>query len=877
VSLLGSGGMGDVYRALDTRLRRDVAVKVIRASLASDPDRLGRFRREAQLLAALNHPNVGTIHSFEEIDGLCALVLELVEGPTLADRIARGPMPVREALTIAAQIAQALEAAHQKGIVHRDLKPANVKITRDGSVKVLDFGLAKALAEDVPGSDEAPTLTVVSTRAGLVLGTPAYMSPEHVSGQAVDKRTDIWAFGCLLFEMLTGRPAFAAATVSDTFTAILSREPQWSSLDAVAPPGVRRLLRRCLEKDARRRLHDIADARIEIEDAAAAPSGVSALASRAPQRVREWAPWFIAASTLAVAAWLSLTRVDQPGNAAGRSVQAQRLTDRVGLEETPALSPDGKMVAFVAVTGGRRQLWVRLLAGGTPLPVTKDDVDHYGPRWSPDSGALIYFTPGAQAGDSGTIWEIPALGGPARRLVTALGSGDLSRDGTQLAFIRFRDGGIEMAIANRDGSNARSAARLPAALYSNPRWSPDGGFVAAVQEVGGATFATSLIVVDVATSATRRLEESFYVQGFAWLPDGSGLVVSSSRGSTMSYPPTFNLWKVPLDGGDVSQLTFGEASYEFPDLIAAGQLVVSRVRVQADVWRFPVTGAPQDNARQGVRITRQTGIVQTVAVSPDESEVVFLSDNGGHANVWTARVSDGAMRPVTREFDPRVVVAVPVWSPRGSWINFLSTRNSTTPDVTLWMVRPDGSEARDLGVTGAWACWSADEQWLYFSILEKDVYKIKKVSSVGGAPILVRDDNAIGCQATPDGSGLYYARILTLATGAWDFELRRAESESGPSSIIATVSGARVPASASNFHAFLSPDGRWLAIPLLDGSTTNLWAISTAGGGWRKLLDFGERNVVIARRIAWSATGRHVYASVSDVDADIVMLAGLLQ
>jgi Tol biopolymer transport system component len=261
-------------------------------------------------------------------------------------------------------------------------------------------------------------------------------------------------------------------------------------------------------------------------------------------------------------------------------------------------------------------------------------------------------------------------------------------------------------------------------------------------------------------------------------------------------------------------------------------------------------------------------------VSADESEVAFLSDNGGHANVWIAKTANGEMRPVTREFDPRVVVAVPVWSPVGDWINFLSSRGSKSSEVTLWLARPDGSDLRDLGVRGAWACWSVDGRWLYFSDSAAAGYRINKTSLDGGQPIVVRTDDAVGCNVSGDGS-LYYAKMLAQGTGAWDFELRVANPENGPSRVIGRVSGARVPATAINLHAFPSPDGKWLAIPLLDGATTNLWALSTEGGEWRKLTDFGSRNVMIARRIAWSRDGQSLYASVSDVDSDIVMLAGL--
>jgi TolB-like protein len=266
-ALLGVGGMGEVYRARDTKLGREVAIKILPGLFISDPDRLTRFEREARVLASLNHPHIGAIYGLEEADGVRALVLELVEGETLADRIARGPIPLADTLTIARQIAEALGAAHEKGIVHRDLKPANIKITPDGIVKVLDFGLAKATAGDGATRDltQAPTETVGGTREGAVLGTAAYMSPEQARGKPVDKRTDIWAFGCVMYEMLTGRIAFAGETVSDTIVAILEREPDFAALPSTTPPAITRLLQRCLEKDARQRVRDIGDIATDLE------------------------------------------------------------------------------------------------------------------------------------------------------------------------------------------------------------------------------------------------------------------------------------------------------------------------------------------------------------------------------------------------------------------------------------------------------------------------------------------------------------------------------------------------------------------------------------------------------------------------------------
>ncbi len=275
-ALLGAGGMGEVYRARDTKLGRDVAIKILPPIFTADADRLPRFRREARLLAALNHPHVATIHGLEEFNGMPALVMELVEGPTLAEKLAQGSspraqagLPVADALTIAGQIAAALEATHEKGIIHCDLKPANIKLTRDGSAKVLDFGLAKALAGDpaIPDVSHLPTMTGSELRPGAIVGTPAYMSPEQARGEVIDTRTDIWAFGCVLYQMLTGRAAFAGNTLVDTLAAIVDRDPDWSALPATTPASVRRLLQRCLKKDATQRLHDIGVARVELNDA----------------------------------------------------------------------------------------------------------------------------------------------------------------------------------------------------------------------------------------------------------------------------------------------------------------------------------------------------------------------------------------------------------------------------------------------------------------------------------------------------------------------------------------------------------------------------------------------------------------------------------
>ena len=402
VAAIGAGGMGEVYRARDTKLQRDVALKILPASFASDPERLARFEREAMTLASLNHPNIAHVYGIEDSGATRALVLELVDGEDLAQRVARRALRLEDALPIARQIAEALAAAHQAGIVHRDLKPANIRIRPDGEVKVLDFGLAKptAAAEGREGThSDLETAAITSpamTQAGVILGTAAYMAPEQAKGRAVDRRADIWAFGCVVFEMLAGKRAFSGDSVTDVLASVLTREPDWKALPADLPDSLRRLLRRCLQKYPRQRLHDLADARLEIDDAIPAPPPTPQL-REGPSR---WLLGLGAVLLMALgAALVTLTRLPGAVPETTRPLgRLQRLTDIVGLEETPALSPDGRSVAFTAGVNGKRQIFIQLLeGGGDPLPITHDDADHEMPRWTPTSSSGFTFHPQALA------------------------------------------------------------------------------------------------------------------------------------------------------------------------------------------------------------------------------------------------------------------------------------------------------------------------------------------------------------------------------------------------------------------------------------------------------------------------------------------------
>ena len=486
---LGEGGMGVVYRATDPKLKRAVAIKVLPAAFAEDVERLARFEREAQVLAQLQHPNIASIYGLEESNGVRALVMELIEGEDLAERLKRGALPLDETLAVARQIAEALEAAHEKGIVHRDLKPANIKLTPEGKVKVLDFGLAKAMAPPggastadlarSPTMMNSPTMTAThGTQLGVILGTAAYMAPEQARGGAVDKRADIWALGVVLYEMLTGRSLFSADTVSDTLAGVLRGEIDLAKLPAATPPALRRLLRRCLERNPKNRLHDAADARLVLADleAGVADEAPTLPATPARRKGREVIAWGLAGAAMLAAAALFLGRsAERP--VAPRVIRAtlplppggsiELDGERAGM---PALSPDGRRIAFGARQGaGPMRIWVHELETGSvrPLPGTEEG---YRPFWSPDGRRIGFFTWSHLA-------TTPSEGGAVAHLATARDArgGTWSPNGTIL-FAPFATGPL-LAISEGGGASRTvtgSAEKLGNGTHRFPQFLPDG-------------------------------------------------------------------------------------------------------------------------------------------------------------------------------------------------------------------------------------------------------------------------------------------------------------------------------------------------------------------------------------------------------------------
>jgi serine/threonine protein kinase len=474
---IGAGGMGEVYRARDTRLGRDVAIKILPRAFTSDPDRLARFEREARILATLNQPNIATIHGIEESDGFRGLVMELIEGETLAERIARRPITVPNALDMARQIADALDAAHEKGIVHRDLKPANIKITPVGVVKILDFGLAKVEVGNGLSS-QTPTATLNRTHEGVIAGTAAYMSPEQARGLLVDKRTDIWAFGCVLYEMLARRTAFARDTITDTLAAVVQTDPDWRALPPDIGPGLRRLLRRCLEKDPKRRFRDIADTRVEIEEILSAapeeahtpavPGGASV--DRRILSVRSLAALILAVSALALPVIWTLSSGPSSAPAAVEFAVFPPKGSAFPFEggaPWPSVSPDGRQLAFVAVTAaGQQQLWIRGLDSTTARALEGTD-GAARPFWSPDSQSVGFFA-------NGKLWRFDLPAGPPRAITDAPYLGGMSATWGRTGEIVFNHSIGLNRVSASGGPVTLIKASAPSAEPSTPIFLPDG-------------------------------------------------------------------------------------------------------------------------------------------------------------------------------------------------------------------------------------------------------------------------------------------------------------------------------------------------------------------------------------------------------------------
>ena len=854
---LGQGGMGIVFRAFDTKLRRCVAIKLLSSQVADESARK-RFTREAEMASSLNHPHILTVYDAGQWEDRQFLVTEFVDAGTLKEWL-RQPRTWRQALDLLIGVADGLAAAHRADILHRDIKPENILVAENGYAKLADFGLAKHLA--LPAETEQ-TQSIGPTESGAVIGTIPYMSPEQASGKALDARSDIYSFGVVLYQALCGRRPFPDLSGTALLAAIVLQEPE--PLGTQFPPELRFIVGKAMGKDPCDRYQSMREMVVDLRRFARQRD--EAPKSRASSRA--W-PWALAGVALLGAVLLGIrfwpARVEP-----AREVRVQRLTDFSGIEDSPAISPDGRTVAFVASSGIHRQIWIRLLASGTPLRITTDEADHEEPRWSPDSSSILYYSPATD--DSGALWEISALGGTPRRIASAQSGGDISHDGKRVATIQVEAGATVLAVLTRDGAASGFTYKMGDAAMRGPRWSPDDSKIAV--EAGGAwNFTDAVHVVPVDGSKAHVLNRVGPLRGIAWLPDGKRLLMSSPQGSSILYPPVSNLRTIDAQSGENRQLTYGDLSYRAPDVhLSTGDIFASRVQKQSDIWKIPVSGIPVANAAQASRLTHQTGQNQVPSASANGAEVAYLSDSGGHGNLWIAKSDGSATHQLTFERDPAVGVGVPLWSPTGEWIAFVRIVQSVT---TYWLVHPDGGGLKQIVPEGSAAAWSGDGKWLYYTIARKGDACLEKIQLTDQKVVQLHCQGTGPTAVAPDGSALYSMSASGAGVGGLQLALRRSVPETAPPQTIARIAAHRAPFRITMLQPVVSPDGKWLALPLTDRGTTNLWAFPTAGGEPKQLTDFGTRSLEIVRRVSWSPDGKFIYAALAETDADIVRIEGL--
>ena len=824
VSSIGAGGMGEVYRGRDTKLDRDVAIKVLPDTFVSDPERIARFQREAKTLASLNHPHIGAIYGLEESHGIMALVLELVEGPTLADRIAHGPIPLDEALPVARQIAEALEAAHDHGIVHRDLKPANIKLKSDGSAKVLDFGLAKAVEGSSMRADLSASPTITSpamTIGGVILGTAAYMSPEQAKGRVVDRRADIWAFGCVLYEMLTARRAFEAEDVTETLAAVLRAEPDWSALPSGTPPRIRALLQRCLTRDVKQRLQAIGEARIAID----APEGD---VRPSPAGNRLWAAALVAAVVLAAAGWL---RTSAP---VGQQPLMRLSAELPGGEDIPgiagsvlAISPDGMRIAVLGQDAtGRRRLSARRLDATEFAPLAGTEEAMY-PFFSPDGEWIGFFAEGklkkvsAQGGSVSTLCDAPeprgASWGDDGNIIAVLNGG-------RTGFSRIPSGGGTPAPVASKGLEKGAIPTTPHVL--------PGSKAVVFTNVGGAN-------PDEAT--IRVLSFDTGEQKIVQQPGFFGRYVPSGH---LIYVRDATLQAAPFDSRTFT--VTGPSQPVLEDLRLAGLSAAANLDVSRTGTFVYLVGSEQrsrglfsfDSTAKQQPVQPAPGYYVTPRFSPNGTRLAFAlaSGQGRQLDIWIKDLGAGTMLRLTRMPGSN---HHPLWMPDGTGLVFESVLGGTP---ALYWIRSDGGgEPRRLtddNIRRIPYGISPDGKWLLYGqqspqVRELGIVPFEKNGDdirLGQPKTLVRSPAlVVGAQFSPDGRWIAYHSDETGINEVYVTPL-----EGGRSKVPISNGGGRYPlwSRTSRELFFLSAEGH---VMVTDYTTDGKTLTATKSRRWSDL------------------------------------------
>jgi len=762
---IGAGGMGEVYRARDPKLGRDVAIKVLPEAFVNDAQRMARFQREAKVLASLDHPNIASIYGLEDSGGTRALVMQLVEGPTLADRIKAGPIPIDESVRIAKQIADALEYAHERGIIHRDLKPANVKVTNDDAVKVLDFGLAKALEGDPSSIDisTSPTISRMATMQGVLLGTAAYMAPEQAKAKSVDRRADIWAFGCVLYEMLTGKQAFTGETVTDTLASVIKEEPDLKLLPAATPMRVRVLLQRCLQKDPKQRLRDIGDARISLDEVLAGAPEPSSIAA-APISMSRWQvvlPWTVAALLLVTLAPIAFVHFREKPAALAEPVRSEILLHE---EATPfagaglALSPDGRQLAFFAATAAdnTERLWIRSLDSLQARPLLGSEVENAPSPffWSPDSRFIAF-------GAGGKLKKIAVAGGPAQTLcdVTSLVLGGSWNEEGVIIF-GTSAGGLMRVSA--EGGTATPLTTLDTSRnelhHSLPFFLPDGRHFVYMR-LSASAENTGAYIGSLDAKPEEQNRKPLLVTGY-----GTAYAPSAVRGlGHLLFIRDRALLAQPFD--PVRRELSGEPiviADRLGNFLEAGLFSVSAngVLIYSDTsgQSFQLSWFDRQGKVQSVP-TKQPGVPIDLAVSPDAQRVALAIIGPTDISLWLHDFSRGTSTRFT--FSPNGNLSA-VWSPDENNIIFSSSRSG---GLELYKKPANGGKDEELILKSSESkyptSWSRDGRFLLYTALDPktkaDLWVLPLQGDQKPFPFLRTEFNEGGGQFSPDGRWIAYA------------------------------------------------------------------------------------------------------------------------
>ena len=769
LSLVGAGGMGEVYRARDSKLNREIALKVLLEREAADPQRRARFAREAQNVAALNHPNIVTIYSVEEAEGIPFLTMELVAGRLLREIIPSEGMPLERLLTIAIPLADALTAAHARGITHRDLKPANIMVGADGRVKILDFGLAKLHEHEAaslpPGATSVPTAEHL-TGEGRIVGTAAYMSPEQAEGKPLDHRTDIFSFGVILYEMATGeRPFRGDTTISVIASIVKDTPPSVTDIKPALPRDIGRIIRRALVKDLEHRYQTVRDLGNDLEDLKrdlASGEVLASSGSRDVPLVRRRSRPLAAVSAMIVAlalvvGWRLLTRDRTPSPGPVGGGRLTMLLSSEGEARSPALSADGKMIAYIAGDAGSVNLYVRRVAGGERIRLTDDSAFKDDPSFSPDGERIAFARRRADAAKP-EVCLIPALGGRATAVIADARTPVWSPDGARLALILVRrDEPEALAVAAADGTDVRIILRADGIypFFYRPAWSPDGTLVAIARSGGG--IAQEVWAVPSAGGAPRRMWQDppgVFSADPVFTPDGRGIVHTSSRGGAT------NLWLMPVDGNDPVRLTSGTGPDASPSVSRTGAIAFLNSRTRAMLLMHQLATG------QTRTLTTHHSVLWAPSFSPDGREVaVSRNEADGSWHIWTISADGGAPRQITSSRLPEIY---PRYTPDGFAVLFHTWGSEPR---RIWRVPREGGQPVAVmparGEHDEYADMSPDGRWLAFARTEGGQVHVYIAPAAGGEVRRLTDSPATTPRWSPDARWIAFGSDRSFGGGIW--------------------------------------------------------------------------------------------------------------